>query len=112
MSKPERPAKVLILGLDGVTFDLIKPWAEAGHLPALAHLMEQGSHAPLASTMPPVTSPAWPSFMTGKNPGQHGVFDFIRPRAGAFGLRARAAPYPVDQARGWRIPAILIACLT
>lgn len=83
---PERPQKVLILGLDGATFDLVKPWAEAGHLPALARLMARGSHAPLESTMPPVTSPAWPSFMTGKNPGKHGVFDFIQPRGGEFGL--------------------------
>jgi predicted AlkP superfamily phosphohydrolase/phosphomutase len=86
VSIPDRPNKVLIFGLDGTTFDLIKPWAEAGYLPALARLMRLGSHAPLESTLPPVTSPAWPSFMTGKNPGKHGVFDFIQPRAGDFGL--------------------------
>jgi predicted AlkP superfamily phosphohydrolase/phosphomutase len=76
--------KLLIVGLDGATLDLIRPWAAQGHLPTLARLMHTGASGPLESTLPPVTSPAWPTFMTGKNPGRHGVFDFIRPRAGAF----------------------------
>jgi len=74
--------RVLVVGLDGATFDLIRPWAAAGHLPALARLMQEGVHGELMSTLPPVTSPAWPSFMTGMNPGKHGVFDFIRSRRG------------------------------
>jgi predicted AlkP superfamily phosphohydrolase/phosphomutase len=78
--------KLLIIGLDGATFDLIKPWAAEGKLPTLARLMQDGATGDLESTLPPVTSPAWPTFMTGKNPGKHGVFDFIRPRAGSFDM--------------------------
>jgi predicted AlkP superfamily phosphohydrolase/phosphomutase len=78
--------KLIIIGLDGATFDLIKPWAAQGKLPALAQLIQTGVHGELESTLPPVTSPAWPTFMTGKNPGKHGVFDFIRPRAGSFDM--------------------------
>src|SRR5512137_1814263 len=78
--------KLLIIGLDGATFDLIKPWAAEGKLPTLARLMHDGVTGDLESTLPPVTSPAWPTFMTGKNPGKHGVFDFIRPRAGTFDM--------------------------
>jgi predicted AlkP superfamily phosphohydrolase/phosphomutase len=78
--------KLLIIGLDGATFDLIKPWAAEGQLPTLANLMQAGVAGDLESTLPPVTSPAWPTFMTGKNPGKHGVFDFIRPRAGTFDM--------------------------
>lgn len=78
--------KLLIIGLDGATFDLIKPWAAQGKLPTLAKLMQDGVTGNLESTLPPVTSPAWPTFMTGKNPGKHGVFDFIRPRAGTFDM--------------------------
>lgn len=76
--------KLLIVGLDGATLDLIKPWAAQGHLPTLAGLIDSGVTGLLESTLPPVTSPAWPTFMTGKNPGKHGVFDFIRPSAGTF----------------------------
>lgn len=78
--------KLLILGLDGATFDLIRPWAAAGHLPNLNRLMQEGVQANLASTLPPVTSPAWPTFMTGCNPGKHGVFDFIQPTGANFTL--------------------------
>ena len=78
--------KTLIIGIDGATFDLIKPWAEAGHLPNLARLINGGAHGELMSTLPPVTSPAWPTFMTGCNPGKHGVFDFIQPSGADFSL--------------------------
>ena len=78
--------RILIFGVDGATFDLIEPWAAAGYLPNLARLMAVGVHGELESTLPPVTSPAWPSFMTGCNPGKHGVFDFIRPQGDGFDL--------------------------
>ncbi|MCK4831862.1 MAG: alkaline phosphatase family protein, partial [Anaerolineales bacterium] len=78
--------RILVLGVDGATFDLIEPWAAAGYLPNFARLMAGGVHGELESTLPPVTSPAWPSFMTGCNPGKHGVFDFIRPQGDGFGL--------------------------
>jgi predicted AlkP superfamily phosphohydrolase/phosphomutase len=78
--------RVLVIGIDGATFDLIEPWARQGELPNLAKLMREGCHGPLESTVPPVTSPAWPTFATGKNPGKHGVFDFIRPTQGQFDL--------------------------
>jgi len=78
--------RVLAIGIDGATFDLIRPWAEDGELPNLGKLMSEGVQGPLESTLPPVTSPAWPTFATGKNPGKHGVFDFIRPLGGRFEL--------------------------
>ncbi len=70
--------KILIVGLDGATLDLILPWADEGLLPTFAHIMSAGSWGRLESVIPPLTGPAWTSFMTGKNPGQHAIFDFIR----------------------------------
>jgi predicted AlkP superfamily phosphohydrolase/phosphomutase len=70
--------RILIVGIDGGTFDLIKPWSRQGKLPHLTRLMREGAHGELESTMPPMSFPAWNSFMTGKNPGKHGVFDFTR----------------------------------
>ena len=78
--------RVLVVGIDGGTLDLIRPWAAQGDLPNLARLMSQGCSGLLESTLPPVTSPAWPTFATGVNPGKHGVFDFIRPMGGEFEL--------------------------
>lgn len=71
------PRRTLVIGLDGATFDLIKPWAAEGHLPALSHLIDQGAHASLESTIPPMTAPAWTSFATGTNPGRHRLYDWI-----------------------------------
>jgi predicted AlkP superfamily phosphohydrolase/phosphomutase len=68
--------RVLIIGIDGATFDQINPLAAAGRLPNLQRLMQQGCWGPLRSTIPPVTAPAWSSFMTSVNPGRHGVYDF------------------------------------
>ena len=69
--------RVVVIGLDGATWDLIKPWADKGELPTFKKLMENGSWGYLESTIPPVTGPAWVSFATGKNPGKHGIFDFV-----------------------------------
>jgi predicted AlkP superfamily phosphohydrolase/phosphomutase len=68
--------RVLIAGLDGATFDIIRPLVAQGHLPNLATIMKQGAWGSLRSAMPPITPTAWTSFFTGKNPGQHGIYDF------------------------------------
>lgn len=89
MSEPQgnyRP-KVMVIGIDGATFDLIKPWAEQGRLPNFKSLLDSGIHGELRSTVPPVTAPAWTSFMTGKNPGKHGLFHFIEPQPGSYEIR-------------------------
>ena len=79
-------SRVLVIGIDGGTFDLIRPWVDAGDIPHIAQLIAEGIHGPLESTIPPVTAPAWATFATGQNPGKHGVFDFIRPMGGDFDL--------------------------
>ena len=68
--------RVMILGLDGATLDLIRPWAEQGILPTFKKLMQDGAWGPLRSVMPAVTPAAWSSFITGVNQGKHGIFDF------------------------------------
>jgi predicted AlkP superfamily phosphohydrolase/phosphomutase len=76
--------RVLVIGLDGVPFDLIRSWAEAGHLPNLAALIRRGVFGPLASTIPPTSGPSWSSFVTGKNPGKTGIYDFLYRRPGSY----------------------------
>jgi predicted AlkP superfamily phosphohydrolase/phosphomutase len=76
--------KVIVIGLDGATFTLLKPWMEQGHLPFLKSLVDQGVSGPLQSSIPPVTSPAWQCFMTGKNPGKHGVAGFTQRKPNSY----------------------------
>jgi len=68
--------KLLVLGLDGATFDVIGPLLVRGRLPNLKGLIAEGASGELRSVIPPVTAPAWSSFMTGVNPGKHGIFQW------------------------------------
>jgi predicted AlkP superfamily phosphohydrolase/phosphomutase len=91
--------RVLVIGLDGATFDLLGPWVESGVLPELAALMARGCHGELRSTFPPLTPPAWASFMTGRGPGGHGVLGFR-------GAPAGYGPGEFVSARSLRAPTI------
>ena len=70
--------QTLLIGLDGATFSILDPYMEAGVMPFLDELVRRGTRATLRSIMPPLTPPAWTSLVTGKHPGQHGVFDFFQ----------------------------------
>lgn len=77
----------LVLALDGATFDVIRPLVAAGSLPNLGAWMASGQTSALRSTTPPVTFPAWSSFMTGREPADHGIFDFTQKLPGRYRLR-------------------------
>ncbi len=71
------PPKVIMIALDGATFDVIRPMIVAGRLPAFARLAARGASGDLQSTYPVITPPAFASMLTGCNPGKHGVYDFF-----------------------------------
>ncbi len=85
--------RVLIIGLDGATFDLILPWATAGYLPNLSRLMTEGYRSSLISTLQPLSAPAWVTFMTGVNQAKHGLFDFVQRRSGDYALEVTNASH-------------------
>jgi len=68
--------RVVVIGLDGASPDLVRRWSDSRDLPALRSLIERGSFGPLLSTIPPVSPPAWSTFMTGLNPAGHGILGF------------------------------------
>ncbi|MBE8540564.1 alkaline phosphatase family protein [Geoglobus acetivorans] len=69
--------KLLIIGLDGATWDILIPLINQKKLPTLEELLRNGSYGVLESTIPPVTGGAWLSLATGKTPGKTGVIDFL-----------------------------------
>ena len=73
MSKP----RVILVGVDGATQKILQPLIEQGKLPTFKRIQEEGVAGPLQSVTPPITPAAWSSFYTGKNPGKHGVFEFL-----------------------------------
>ncbi|MBI5788742.1 MAG: alkaline phosphatase family protein [Candidatus Schekmanbacteria bacterium] len=72
-----RPNKLVIIGIDGATFNCIDPLVREGKLPNLKKFYEEGTVGELLSTYPPISPAAWASFATGKNPAKHGIFDFV-----------------------------------
>lgn len=110
--------RVLILGLDGADWQILDPLIEAGALPALAELVRTGAAAPLASTIPPLTAPAWTSFILGAGPGSHGILDFVERDArryeGTTGRVVNSGAYPkrtffdAAGAAGRRVAAIRV----
>ncbi len=68
----------VLIGLDGATFTVFDALIAEGHLPHLGALMARGVRAELLSTPHPLTPPAWTTLMTGRSPGEHGIYDFLR----------------------------------
>jgi predicted AlkP superfamily phosphohydrolase/phosphomutase len=75
--RERRPDRVFVLGLDGTPHSYLREEVAAGRLPNLAALFEEGSLVPLRSSLPSVSSTAWTTFFTGRDPGGHGVFGFM-----------------------------------
>jgi len=87
-----RRARALVLGFDGADWDVLRPLVAAGRMPHLAAWLREAvasgrAPAPLPSTTPAMSFPAWTSFATGLAPGRHGVFDFTQKLPGAWRLR-------------------------
>jgi len=67
--------RLVVMGLDGGTWDAIDPLLASGDLPHISGVLEGGRRGVLASIFPPLTGPAWQTIFTGLSPGEHGVFD-------------------------------------
>ncbi len=85
--------RVVVIGLDGATFDLITPWVQAGKLPTLARLLDESTAAPLESVLHPFTAQAWSSMVTGANQGKHRIFDFWERDFRTYGFRLTNASF-------------------
>ncbi len=68
--------EVMVIGIDGASWNVLNAMMHAGVMPTLKRLVETGISGGLTSTIPPTSPPAWTSFMTGKNPGKHGIFSW------------------------------------
>lgn len=80
-------SRVWIVGLDGGSWNVVRPLLEEGRMPNLGALVEGGVRGVLRSTVPPVTCPAWFTFSTGLSPSRLGIYDFYGLRPGGRRLR-------------------------
>jgi predicted AlkP superfamily phosphohydrolase/phosphomutase len=76
-SAAKKRASLIVLGLDGMDPRLVKRFVREGRMPNAKKLIEAGTFSPLGTSMPPQSPVAWSNFISGANPGVHGIFDFI-----------------------------------
>jgi predicted AlkP superfamily phosphohydrolase/phosphomutase len=69
--------RVIVLGFDGLDYGVTADLMAHGRLPNFARLAKHGTFAPLGTSIPPQSPVAWSTFITGLDPGGHGIFDFI-----------------------------------
>jgi len=68
---------VIILGFDGMDYELTKRMIADGRLPAFERLARTGGFSALGTSIPPQSPVAWSDFISGTDSGGHGIFDFI-----------------------------------
>ncbi|HEY7575589.1 MAG TPA: alkaline phosphatase family protein, partial [Thermoanaerobaculia bacterium] len=78
LAQPAKPARVVILGFDGVDSQVVEQMLAAGRLPNLEALKRRGGYSPLTPTVPAQTPVSWATFTTGLDPGGHEIFDFLK----------------------------------
>lgn len=76
--------KVLVLGVDGLDPTILQRYVDQGRMPNFKRLIAQGDFTPLETTMPPLSPIAWSTFITGMDPGGHGIYDFIHRKTHPF----------------------------
>lgn len=115
--------KVVILGFDGLSPDIIEPMMKEGKLPNFSKLAQQGSYRRLSTTNPAQSPVAWTGFATGQNPGKHGIFDFIKRDPKTYGLelstsdivkgkpkRVVRSRYFWEYASDLDVPSVIMSC--
>jgi predicted AlkP superfamily phosphohydrolase/phosphomutase len=81
--KKERP-QVVVVGLDGVPYTLLKALKEKGCIPNMAAIFETGYFGQMRVCIPEISSVSWSSFMTGTQSGEHGIFGFMDLQPGTY----------------------------
>ncbi len=74
---PANVRRVIVLGFDGMDYELTRQWMSEGKLPNMQRLAESGGFSPLGTSIPPQSPVAWSDFITGMDAGGHGIYDFL-----------------------------------
>jgi predicted AlkP superfamily phosphohydrolase/phosphomutase len=83
----KKPKRACVVGLDGVPFTLLQSMMEKGVMPRTKEIVSRGTLRSMTVTLPEISSVSWSTFMTGRNPGEHGIFGFTDLKEGTYDLR-------------------------
>jgi len=84
MSSKDNMPRTILVGLDGVPYGTIKHLTETGVMKNLGQVIKEGVFRQMSSSIPEISSIAWSSIITGKNPGEHGIYGFIDLHPGTY----------------------------
>ena len=106
---PAAAQKVVVLGFDGMDPQLVAEYRAQGLMPGFDRVLAAGGQLlPLGTAIPPQSPVAWSTFITGTDPGGHGIFDFIHrdPATMLPYLSTSEAKGPADfwELGSWRVP--------
>ena len=79
--------KVLLIGWDSADWKIINPLLEAGLMPALDRLINEGVMGNIGTLVPAISPILWNSIATGKLAPKHGILGFVEPRPDGSGIR-------------------------
>jgi predicted AlkP superfamily phosphohydrolase/phosphomutase len=96
---PPDKAGVFVLGVDGMDPGILQRLMDEGKMPNFARLARDGSFQPLATSNPPQSPVAWSTFVTGLDPGGHGIFDFVHRDPKTYMPISSATPPPGEPGR-------------
>ena len=106
---PAQHSGLFVLGVDGLDPVILDRLMEQGELPHFAALVAEGSYARLGTSNPPQSPVAWSNFVTGRDPGGHGIYDFVHRDPASYQPISSATPPVEDPGKaleffGWVIP--------
>jgi len=85
--KRKRKPRVCVIGLDGVPYSMIGDLAQKGVMPNIHKLIQSGHLHKMKASLPEISSVSWTNFMTGTNPGTHGIFGFTDLKENTYDLK-------------------------
>jgi len=85
--KKKKKKRVFVIGLDGVPYSLLLDLAQKGIMPATSELIDSGLIQRMKASLPEISAVSWTNFMTGTNPGTHGIFGFTDFKRNSYDLR-------------------------
>jgi predicted AlkP superfamily phosphohydrolase/phosphomutase len=85
--KPGKKNRVCVIGLDGVPYGMVLDLAGRGVMPAMGRLLASGRLHKMKASLPEISAVSWTNFMTGANPGTHGIFGFTDFKPGSYEIR-------------------------
>lgn len=97
-----RNQKILVIFLDAAEHSLVERWMQDGSLPTLSALRARGCYAVLGLDSDELNGQPWPTFYTGQNPGQHGIYHYLQWQPDASSTRRISKDWPSTLKPFWR----------